>query len=91
MSEMTGEQRCLIHSANRSLEWWDAVGGNVLGRCVEAGAMGTPPPGPRWQGFRYMDAVGEKSACRMTLRGRGGDGQQGVQRRKHTSPTPAKV
>ncbi len=39
MREMTGEQRCLIHSANRSLEWWDAVGGNVLGR-VKAGAMG---------------------------------------------------
>ncbi len=46
MREMTGEQRCLIHSANRSLEWWDAVGGNVLGRCVKAGAMGITPPWP---------------------------------------------
>ncbi len=70
MREMTGEQRCLIHSANRSLEWWDAVGGNVLGLCVEAGAMGdTSPLGKRKRGFPLMHAVGEKSACGMTVRG----------------------
>ncbi len=69
MREMTGEQRCLIHSANRSLEWWDAVGGNVLGLCVKAGAMGTRPPSLRWQGFPHMHAAGEKSACGVTMRG----------------------
>ncbi len=70
MREMTGEQRCLIHSANRSLEWWDAVGGNVLGRCVKAGAMGiTPPLAKRMRGFPLMHAAGEKSACGMTVRG----------------------
>jgi len=67
--EMTGEQRCLIHSANRSLEWWDAVGGNVLER-VKAGAMGnTSPVGKRKRGFPLMHAAGEKSACGMTVRG----------------------
>ncbi len=59
MREMTGEQRCLIHSANRSLEWWDAVGGNVLG-CVEARAIGTRPPSLRWQGFPRMRAQGRR-------------------------------
>ncbi len=61
MREMTGEQRCPFHSAGRSLEWWDAVGGNVLG-CVEAGAIGTRPSGLRWQGFPRMRAQGRRFA-----------------------------
>ncbi len=48
----------------------DAVGGNLLGRCVKAGAMGdTSPLGKRKRGFPLMHAAGEKSACAMTLRG----------------------